>query len=296
MRTRLCWLALAMVVAGGCSRDKADPKPAAGSSAAPTAPGVAATAPAGSAATAAGVELLVNGAAVGTVQTAQITGWPRLDSLVPAEARRLGTWEMITLVTLRAGAKPTDVPSPSTTYPDLVPALFPDGAGGVSFGMFDPVELAKKGQPALREDGLRAIRIKVAQNSGRGQNDDGGGGGGDPTQLTLVVTASSGTVVLSGEQILALPREAMPGNADQKGWQLGALLAAAGVQSYERLVLHDAGGANLTLDKKDLGPKAVAFIKLNKQGALRFRIYKKTGDGWNPGGGDLRGLTAIDVK
>jgi hypothetical protein len=255
-------------------------------------------------ATAAGIELFVNDAAVATISPAQVAGWPRLDGLVPGDARRLGTWEAVSLE--GAGAKPTEVPHPSTTYPDLVPAIFPGpgpgpgagpgNSGGVSFGLFDPVELARKGQPALRQDGVRAIRIKIAPNTGRGQNDDGGGAGGDPTKLVVTVTSPSETTRLTGEQILALPREAMPGNADQKGWQLGALLTAAGVKSYQRLVLHDAAGTNLTLDRKDLGAGAVAFIKLNKQGALRFRIYKKAGDGWTPGAGDLRGLVAIDVK
>src|SRR5678815_4342249 len=124
--------------------------------------------------------------------------------------------------------------------------------------MFDPVELARKGKPALRADTVRAIRIKLAQNSGRGQNDDGGGAGGDPTKLVVTVTTPSGAIRLTGEQILALPREEMPGNADQKGWQLGALLTAAGVKSYQRLVLRDAAGTNpvsythLTLPTSDL--------------------------------------------
>ena len=306
MRTCLCWLALAVVVAG-CSRDKpAPPGPATGGSAAGargstfSGPGSGAgVAPPAQAAERGALELFVNDAAVATLSPAQVAGWPRLDALVPGDARRLGTWEMVALQ--GAGAKPTEVPHPSTTYPDLVPAIFPgtgagpDG-GGISFGMFDPVELARKGKPALRADGIRAIRIKLAQNSGRGQNDDGGGAGGDPTKLVVTVTTPSGATRLTGEQILALPREEMPGNADQKGWQLGALLAAAGVKSYQRLVLRDAAGTNLTLDRKDLGPSAVAFIKLNKQGALRFRILKKVGDGWSPGGGDLRALVAIDVK
>jgi hypothetical protein len=95
--------------------------------------------------------------------------------------------------------------------------------------------------------------------------------------------------------LLALPREAMPGNPDQKGWRLSALLAAAGVTSFQRLVLRDTSGANLTLDKSDVSETSIPFIKLNKQGALRFRVFKKAGDGWDPSG-DLRGLVSIDAK
>ena len=36
------------------------------------------------------------------------------------------------------------------------------------------------------------------------------------------------------------------------------------------------------------------FVKLNRQGSLRFRIYKQQGEGWTPGG-DLRELISIEV-
>jgi hypothetical protein len=290
MRTSLCWLALGVLVAAACNRDKAGP------------PGGSAAGAGGSASAArpgagGGVELFVNDVSIGKVQPPQLATWPRVDTLVPGDARRLGTWELVSLQGQRA--KATEIAHPSTAYPDLVPAIFPgETAGsGASFGMFDPVELARRGKPALREDGVWAVRIKVAENSGRGQNDDGGGGGGggDPTKLVVAVTTPGGTTQLTGEQIMALPREAMPGSPDQKGWRLTALLAAAGVKSYERLVLRDASGTNLTLEKRDISDSSVPFIKLNKQGALRFRVLKQAGDGWSPSG-DLRGLVAIDAK
>jgi len=51
----------------------------------------------------------------------------------------------------------------------------------------------------------------------------------------------------------------------------------------------------LLLDKKDLDDNTIPFIKLNKQGSLRFRVLKKAGEGWNTSG-DLRGLTVIEAK
>lgn len=291
MRTWLCWLALAPLLgAAGCGREK--PSPAASGSG--TGSGAATSGAGGSGAGAPpSVELFVDGAAVGKVEPPALASWPRLDALVPGDARRLGTWDVVAVDT--GAAKPTEVPRPSSTYPDLVPALFPGDGGAAAFGMFDPVELARKGKPALRADNVRVIRIKLAQNSSRGQNDDGGGGGGDPTRLVVTITTPAGASKLTGEQILALPREPAPGNPDQKGWRLTALLAAAGVTTYQRLVLHDAAGANLTLDKKDISDSAIPFIRLNKQGALRFRVWKKAGEGWTPTG-DLRGLVSIDVK
>jgi hypothetical protein len=283
MRTRLCLLgpAIALTVVaglGGCGRDKPAPPPPAGSAATPTA---------------AGVELFVNDVSIGTVQPAQIAAWPRVDTLVPGDARKLGTWEAVTL----QGGKPTptEIQRPSGAYPDMVPAVFPGDGGAAAFGMFDPVELARKGKPALREDHVTAIRIKVAQGGSRGQNDDGGGGAGDPTKLVLTIKSPGGTATLSGEKLLGLPRESMPGNADQKGWRLSTLLAAGGVMTYDHLVLTDVSGTNLTLDRKDLDDSTVPFVKLNKQGSLRFRVMKKTGDGWNPAG-DLRALVSIEVR
>jgi hypothetical protein len=283
MRTWLCLPVVAATVLGavsvGCSRDKPAPAPATTGSAAATATP--------------GVELFVNDATVGTILPAQIAGWTRLDTLVPADARKLGTWALIRLE--GAGPKPTEIARPSGAYPDMVPAVFPGEAGSVAFGMFDPVELARRGKPAIREDRVRAIRIELAQGGNRGQNDDGGGAAGDPTKLVLTVKTPAGTTTLTGDKLLAIPREAMPGNADQKGWRLATLLDAAGVKAYDHLVLTDASGTNLTLDRKDLDDKTVPFIKLNKQGALRLRVLKQVGEGWNPAG-DLRALVAIDAR
>jgi hypothetical protein len=111
----------------------------------------------------------------------------------------------------------------------------------------------------------------------------------------VTVKSPAGTTRLTGDQLLGLPREAQPGNPDQKGWRLQALLDAAGVKTYDHLVLSDAAGTNLTLDRKDVDAGAVPFIKLNKQGALRLRVLKKAGEGWNPAG-DLRGLVAIEAR
>jgi hypothetical protein len=286
MRSSLCLiapvLAAAAIALGGCSGDK--------TSSAPPAPAGSGAAPA---AASTGVEIFVNDTSVATIPAAQLAGWPRLDTLVPADARKLGTWEA---VGFEAGkATPAAISHPSAAFPDMVPAIFPGEGGGAAFGMFDPVELARKGKPVRREDHITAIRIKLAQGGSRGQNDDGGGAAGDPTKLVLTIKTPAGTTTLTGDKLLALPREPTPGNPDQKGWRLTKVLEAAGVKTYEHLVLTDASGTNLTLDKKDLDDNTVPFIKLNKQGALRFRVLKKTGDGWNPGG-DLRALVAIDAK
>jgi hypothetical protein len=285
MRPSPCLPALATILAlGACSRDKPSPPPAAGSASPPAAV---------AAAPAAGLELFVDEVSIGQVQPAQIASWTRLDSLVPGDARKLGTWDRVTLQGAAAG--PVELAHPSSKYPDMVPAIFPGDGGAPAFGMFDTVELARKGKPAMRADRITAIRIALKQGGNRGQNDDGGGAAADPTKLVVTVKSPAGTTRLTGDQLLGLPREAQPGNPDQKGWRLQALLDAAGVKTYDHLVLSDAAGTNLTLDRKDVDAGAVPFIKLNKQGALRLRVLKKAGEGWNPAG-DLRGLVAIEAR
>jgi hypothetical protein len=240
------------------------------------------------------VAIYVDDQQVGKIAPDQVNLWPRVDTLVPVAARRLGTWETITL----KGAKSVDLQKPSTQHPELVAALFPNEAGAPSFGMFDPVELAKHGKPALREDAIKEVRIALAKDGMRGQNDHAdGAAAGDPTKLELTIKTAAGEQVIKGDKLLETPREPEPGemSGDPKGWTLASILGRAGVKSYERLLLTGAKGTNLTLEKQDLDPKvAVPFIKLNRQGSLRFRVFKKQGDAWQPAQ-DLRDLARVEV-
>jgi hypothetical protein len=240
------------------------------------------------------VKIFVDDVQVGSLATAQVGLWPRLDTLVPVAARRLGTWDAIKLV--GAGPSPVTIAKPSSAYPELVPALFPGEQGKAAFGMFDPVELAKHGQPSLRENLVTEIRVSLSKNSGRGENDHGDGGGADPALLKLTIKTKDSDKVLEGAKLLAMPRESPPGADGQgKGWKLAGMLAQVGVTKYERLLLSDAKGTNLTLEKQDLDETAaIPFVKLNRQGTLRFRVYRKQGETWQPSS-DLRGLTSIEV-
>lgn len=267
--------------------------------AAPGAPGPSAGSAAGSAGSAgsavpaaAAVALFVDDQPVAQVAVADLARWPRLDALLPVAARKLGMWQT---VYLRGAGKPSELSRPSQTYPEMVPVLFP-GEHGAAFGMFDPVELARHGQPALRQDGVTELRIKLDVDGGRGEHERGDGVAADPTKLTLTFKTPRGERALTGAELLELPREPAPGaNPDAKGWLLTTLLRKAGIERYERLLLSDASGLNLTLDKADLDPAvAVPFVKLNKQGALRFRIFRKKGEGWETSG-DLRGLVSVEV-
>lgn len=238
-----------------------------------------------------GVQLYVDDAAVGKVEPAQVASWPRLDSLLPEEARRLGKWAAIAT----KGAKPAELAKPFETYRDYVPALFPGEGGKISFGLFDPVEYGKRGKPALREDAITELRVTMDKSGARGENDHGGGEVIDPATLELVIKTKAGESKLTGVQLLAIPREGMPGGGgDAKGWKLGTILDAAGVKAFKKVRLSDAAGGSVPLEQADLGGDAVPFLKLNRQGSLRFRLYKKQGDGWQSAG-DLRSVTKIEI-
>jgi hypothetical protein len=270
-------LALGLVACGGEKKSS----PAAGSGSGSAKP------------VATGLAIFVDDVQVGALADEQIKLWPRLDTLVPVASRRLGTWDKIILK--GGGPSPVTLEKPSAAYPELVPAIFPGDGGKASFGMFDPVELAKKGQPSLRENLVTEIRVVLAKGTGRGENEHGEGGGGDPAQLKVTIKTKDGEKTLEGPKLLELPREAPPGDADGKGWKLSAILASQGITKYERLLLTDAKGTNLTLEKQDVDEKvAVPFVKLNRQGTLRFRVYRKQGETWQPNS-DLRGLVRIEV-
>jgi hypothetical protein len=239
-------------------------------------------------------ELFVDEAKVVDLDRAKVEAWPRLDSLLPQEARRYGTWMAISG---KSGGTAFEIKKPGATYGALVPALYPSPSGqGVSLGLFDPVDLANKGVAKVRHEELSELRVHLDKEGGRGQNDHSGGDAVDPATLRLTIEVGGKKHELTGAQLLAIPRENAPDDAsgEHKGWSLGAVLAAKQIAMPKRAIL-TGDEVNLNLEQEDLDPKlAVPFIKLNRQGTLRFRVYKKQGTAWTMGG-DLRGLQAIKI-
>jgi hypothetical protein len=272
-----------LLLLGACGKDSAPEPPAATPALQPVA-----------AAPSQVVEIYVDDKVAARVALATVVQWPRLDTLVPVQARRLGTWDNVSVQ--GRGAQPTELHRIADQHPDLVPALYPLDDHTAAFGLFDPVELAKHGKAQIHEDGVSQIHIKLAQGSGRGEHEQGEGGGTDPSQLSVSIVTSAGKFQLDGKTLLAIPRVPLPGETgDGRGWALATLLEAAKVTKFERLVLSDAAGLNLTLDKKDFDPQSsIPYVKLNRQGALRFNLFKKVGTGWQRSG-DLRGLVSIQV-
>jgi hypothetical protein len=236
-------------------------------------------------------EIFVGDEVVAQVDAKKLADYPRLDSLLPEENRRYGSWESITVVGGSGG--PQTIEKPADTYRDLIPVLYP-AATGASFGLFDPVEAAKKGAPKISHTGVREIRIAISDDERGGEHGHGGGAPVDPTKLVLTISTPSGDKQITGAELVALPREKAP-TGDNEGWRLTAVLDAVGIEGAKEIVLTGGDGTDLKLTATELDPaKAIPFLKLNRQGQIRFRVYTKQGTGWSLGG-DLRALAAIKV-
>src|SRR5688572_20521957 len=110
---------LLFIVLAACSSKDApkDPGPASGTAVAPVKDD-------GS------VEVLVDGASVVKLAAKDLAAWPRLDTLVPQEARRLGTWMTLSFTT---GGEPKKLERPAQVHPDMVPVVFPGKDGKPAF-------------------------------------------------------------------------------------------------------------------------------------------------------------------
>jgi hypothetical protein len=239
------------------------------------------------------LEIFVDNQSVARVDAAQLASWPRLDTLVPATARRLGTWQDLSI----KATKSKQLHKPFDVYRDLVPAVYIGDDGRPAFGMFDPVELANHGKPKVGEHDVSEIRIALAQGGGRGENESGQGGGSDPKQLKIVIKTLAGESTLEGTTLLAIARQPMPGDdsKEPRGWTLATIMDAAGIKTFQKILLTDVSGQALSLEQADFDPNtSVPFVKLNRAGALRVTVFKKQGEGWQRAG-DLRGLASIEV-
>jgi hypothetical protein len=275
-----CWFVVVLALAS-CSK-KDDPAPAVKPAPAPTA-----VAPAAGPT----LDVYVDDKAIAHLPLAALQNWPRLDSLVPQAARRLGTWDDVFVKT--AAEKPSQLHRPSDTYPQLVPAVYVTADQKLGFGMFDPVELAKKGKAEVHEEGVTEIRIALAKSGGRGEHDDQASGAQDLGQLKISFKTPKGESTLESTKLFAIPREPMPGEGEQKGWTLATIIKAGGITKFDKVLLTDSSGLNLTLEKADFSAESIPYVKLNRQGSLRVQVYKKKGNGWDRSG-DLRGLVAIE--
>jgi len=252
----------------------------------------------------AGVHLFVDHKAAGVADAAAAARWAPLAELLPANARDAATWRVLEVHTKSGRA--TTLPQPATAQPGLVAALFP-GKDGVDFGMFAPEDLAKHGVPKLVETEPSDVRIETTTG---GEGASGGGDGecnganrasaGTTPELAgvkLTIKQKSGDIEITGDDLGKMTRVPPPtGDTSNPGWDVAAVLAAKNIKPTGKVVLTDDSGATVSIAAADLDPKkSVAFMKVNKKGEIRFRLFEKNAGGAWDVAGELRGVTTIEL-
>lgn len=199
--------------------------------------------------------------------------------------------------------------APAQNQPGKVPALAA-GAAGLELGFRTPGATGALVDPVR---GVTRLTIKAKGDSGQiaaqvagGDHGSGDSGGqrehaDEPrpavsADLSIEITGAAGDSVFTGDRFESLPVIKAPsGDTETPGWNLLDVLAAAGVKSPQLVHLTDGEGATLQLEAADFDPaRTVLYLKLNRSGVLRFRVFRKTGDTWDVGG-ELRGITKIHV-
>ncbi len=227
----------------------------------------------------------------------------------------LAGWIAIELVD-RSG-KVHAILAPAQHHAGAVPALGADQDGAV-FG------LLRGGKLEQRVTAVTRLTVKTRSDAGKpvtgmdhgGHGDHGGGGdssgGGDhgtggnsadkgvratPTAaLTIEIESAAGTATFTGDKMVGLPEIKAPtGDTETPGWNLIDVLAAAGHADVTSVTLTDEENASLKLEGADLDPaKALLYLKLNRSGVIRFRVFRKAGEVWEVGG-ELRGIKRIKL-
>ena len=257
------------------------------------------------------VQLLVDGKPVANADRAAAAAWSKLADLLPANAKDAKTWSIVEIHT-HAG-RITTMPEPASTQPGLIAALFP-GKSGIDFGMFTADELAKHGTPKLVEMDVSDVRVKLApavaegggsasggagsgNGEGAGENRKADPDGPDLSGVSLTIKQKSGDLELTGEDLGQIAKVNAPiGDTTTPGWDVASILAAKQIKPTAKLIITDDSGASVTMTAKQLDPKTdLAFMKVNKQGQLRFRLFEKNAGGAWDTVGDLRGVTTIEL-
>ncbi len=251
------------------------------------------------------VALVVDGKPALDVDPGRAAQYPPIGALLAGPARDPSTWSALEVRPRQGEARTLT----ADEQKGKIAALYPD-RGGTAFGLFSPEELAKKARPAIAVTDVAEVRITLAaaKEGGGGGGDSGGGGdhgggGGDderprPTaDLKITIKGPAGEVVFTGDKLNDLATVTAPsGDTETPGWTIPAILKAAGVEPTGKLFLVGEEGASLLLEPGDLDPATtMLYVKLNRQGQLRFRVFKKQGEVWDVTG-ELRGIKSIELK
>jgi hypothetical protein len=247
------------------------------------------------------IELSLDGKPVGTLDAAKLGAWAPLGSFLPSGTQNIDTWGTIEVT---IGDHVERVEDPAAKHPGLVAAVFP-GRGGPAFGFFAPQDLAKKGKAQWERQGVSRIAVTSRAAAGGQGGGDGAGGGAEnegerpapSADLKITIVGPAGETVFTGDKLGSLPTTTAPvGDTETPGWTIDQILTTAGVSPKGKVVVYGEESANLILEPSDLDPtRSKPFIKLNRSGQLRFRLFRKNGETWDIAG-ELRGISRIELK
>jgi hypothetical protein len=251
------------------------------------------------------IELVVDAKRSGMLDAAKLGSWAPLGSFLPSGVQNMERWGAIEVT---VDGKVERIDDPSAKHPGLVAAVFP-GRSGPAFGFFAPQDLAKKGKAQWQREPVSQLVVttrapEAATEGGQGGGDGAGGGAeneGDrpapSADLKITIVGPAGETVFTGDKLASLPTTTAPvGDTETPGWTIDQILTTAGVSPTGKVVVYGEESANLILEPSDLDPKtAKPFIKLNRSGQLRFRLFRKSGDTWDIAG-ELRGISRIELK
>lgn len=242
--------------------------------------------------------------------TAELGSEPRPLAEVVAIAPAIDGW--LALEAIDSAGKVHTTMAPAKNQAGKVPllALGKDGvqlgfrAIGASGALADPVQAVAKVTIKTRGDaGQIAAQVGAGAADQHGTGDSAGNrehaDEARPTaspELKIAITGAQGESVFTGDKLEALPVIKAPsGDTLTPGWSLLDVLKAAGIEKPAVVHLTDGEGATLQLGADDFDPaKTVLYLKLNRSGVIRFRVFRKVGDTWEVGG-ELRGITKIHV-
>lgn len=242
--------------------------------------------------------------------TAELGSEPRPLAEIVAIAPAIDGW--LALEAIDSAGKVHTTMAPAKNQAGKVP-LLAVGQDGVELGfraigakgaLADPVRAVAKVTIKTRSDaGQIAAQVGAGAADQHGTGDSAGNREhaheARPTaspDLTIAITGAQGESVFSGDQLEGLPVIKAPsGDTLTPGWSLLDVLAAAGIVKPMVVHLTDGEGATLQLGAADFDPaRTVLYLKLNRSGVIRFRVFRKVGATWEVGG-ELRGITKIHV-
>jgi hypothetical protein len=132
---------------------------------------------------------------------------------------------------------------------------------------------------------------------GNGSNRPSGEPAQDLSSIKVTVKQKGHDVEITGADLGKIAKVPPPtGDTSTPGWDVAAVLAAKNIKPVGKLILTDDSGASVTIPAGELAPgKKIAFLKVNRQGQLRFRLFERNAGGAWDVAGDLRGVTTIEL-